>query len=62
MILRVSAEQTNVSKPFSVPFAMTTGTAQSLCPDLLRYEQIGEADRWRGRVVRAFFWIMRWWP
>ncbi len=32
-----------------------------LCPDLLRYENIGAADRLRGRAVRAFFWIMRAW-
>ena len=32
------------------------------CPDLLRWELLGEADRWRGRVVRGFFWLMRWWP
>lgn len=31
------------------------------CPDLLRYEDIGEADNLRGRVVRAFFWLIRWW-
>lgn len=37
-------------------------TANALCPDLLRYEQIGEADGWRGRTVRAFFWLMRAWP
>ncbi len=43
---------------------ITLGTFVSpdaLCPDLLRYEQIGAADNWRGRVVRAFFWIMRAW-
>jgi len=33
-----------------------------VCPDLLRYEQIGEADNLRGHVVRAFFWLMRAWP
>lgn len=37
-------------------------TAEHLCPDLLRYEQIGAADNLRGRVVRAFFWVMRVWP
>ena len=36
-------------------------TPDHLCPDLLRYEQIGAADNWRGRVVRAFFWAMRAW-
>jgi hypothetical protein len=39
-----------------------TATTAAICPDLLCYEQIGEADNWRGRVVRAFFWIMRAWP
>lgn len=42
----------------------TLGTFVSpdhLCPDLLRYEQIGAADNWRGRVVRAFFFAMRVW-
>ena len=33
-----------------------------VCPDLLRYEQIGAADNLRGRVVRAFFFVMRLWP
>ncbi|MCR4340830.1 MAG: hypothetical protein NUW01_13200 [Gemmatimonadaceae bacterium] len=43
---------------------LTLGTFVSpdhLCPDLLRYEQIGAADNWRGRMVRAFFWLMRAW-
>ncbi len=34
----------------------------AICPDLLRYEQIGEADGLRGRVVRLFFLLMRFWP
>jgi len=37
-------------------------TPDHLCPDLLRYENIGGADGLRGRVVRAFFWLMRAWP
>ena len=41
---------------------LNTAMQTSLCPDLLRYEQIGAADGWRGRVVRGFFWLMRWWP
>jgi hypothetical protein len=43
---------------------VTLGTFVSpdaLCPDLLRYEQIGAADNWRGRVVRAFFFVMKLW-
>jgi hypothetical protein len=45
------------------PPAYKTGTVTPahLCPDLLRYEQIGVADNLRGRVVRAFFWLMRAW-
>lgn len=38
-----------------------TSGGESLCPDLLRYEQIGAADGWRGRVVRGFFWLMQLW-
>ena len=37
-------------------------TPDHLCPDLLRWENIGAADGWRGRVVRAFFWLLRAWP
>jgi hypothetical protein len=33
-----------------------------LCPDLLRYDQLGGADNWRGRLVRGFFWLLRCWP
>jgi len=32
------------------------------CPDLLSLQDIGEADGLRGKVVRAFFWLMEWWP
>lgn len=32
-----------------------------ICPDLLDYDALGEADNVRGRVVRAFFWLMRLW-
>lgn len=39
-----------------------TFTTARLCPDLLRYDQIGVADNWRGRTIRAFFWLMRAWP
>lgn len=47
----------------------TCSTTQSIhmvtipmCPDLLRYDQLGVADNLRGRVIRAFFWLMRAWP
>ena len=37
-------------------------TPNCLCPDLLRLENIGAADGFRGRVVRGFFWLLRAWP
>lgn len=37
-------------------------TPEHLCPDLLRYAQIGPADTLRGRVVRLFFSCLRVWP
>ena len=40
----------------------TLVTPDHLCPDLLRYQNLGEADGTRGRMVRAFFWMMRAWP
>jgi hypothetical protein len=40
----------------------TLVTPDCLCPDLLRHGQLGEADGWRGRVVRAFFFVLRAWP
>jgi len=42
--------------------AMPSANPRAFCPDLLLYEQLGEADGWRGRVVRGFFWLMRGWP
>ena len=36
--------------------------AYPICPDLLEYRDLGAADNMRGRVIRAFFWLMRWWP
>lgn len=44
------------------PGVTGSATPSALCPDLLRYEQLGEADGQRGRVVRAFFWLLRYWP
>lgn len=32
-----------------------------ICPDLLSYADLGAADNLRGRVVRAFFWLIRRW-
>lgn len=52
-------------QPGDIVFPLTQGTLvtpEHLCPDLLRYEQIGAADGLRGRLVRAFFWLLRAWP
>lgn len=35
-------------------------TNAPLCPDLLRLADLGEADNWRGKVVRAFFRLLKW--
>lgn len=43
------------------PETYSTSTVY-LSPDLLGYDRIGAADTFRGRVVRAFFWLMRAWP
>lgn len=51
-------EQTWLGNPTGTIVRMVT---IPMCPDLLRYDQLGEADNLRGRVVRAFFWIMRVW-
>lgn len=32
------------------------------CPDVCGIEDFGEADTWRGKTVRAFFKLMRYWP
>lgn len=46
---------------------ITSGTVSHLvgvpiCPDLLDLRDLGEADNARGRAVRAFFWLLRFWP
>jgi hypothetical protein len=38
-----------------------TSTVRAICPDLLTIHDLGVADDLRGRVVRAFFHIMRLW-
>ena len=49
--ITVTTETSTVTRLVGIPF----------CPDMLRYEDIGVADNMRGRVVRGFFWLMRWW-
>lgn len=49
-------------KPGTLTPSFVTGTITTqapLCPDLLRLSDIGEADSWRGHVVRGFFWLLR---
>lgn len=37
-------------------YSYTLTTSQrALCPDLLSIKDMGEADGWRGRLVRGFF-------
>ena len=40
----------NITELFGVP----------ICPDSLSIDDIGEADSWRGRVVRGFFTVLSW--
>lgn len=44
--------------PDSMPVWTYTVTGAPICPDLLRLEQLGEADNRRGRNVRLFFRIL----
>jgi len=46
-----SSNTTTLTKLVGVP----------ICPDLLSFDELGEADNFRGRVVRTFFWLIRWW-
>jgi hypothetical protein len=46
------------------PSTVTTVTrliGVPVCPDLIDWWALGEADNLRGHVVRAFFWLIRWW-
>lgn len=55
-----TTEQTASAVPVRPLLQISVPSA--LCPDLLRWEQLGTADGRRGRVVRAFFWLLRAWP
>jgi hypothetical protein len=37
----------------------TTGTNSAICPDLLSIRDLGEADGWRGHLVRGIFRLLR---
>lgn len=39
--------------------ATTTTNQQAICPDLLSIRDLGEADGWRGHVVRGFFRVLK---
>lgn len=43
-----------------VSFDQPTMSTGVLCPDLLSIEDLGEADGWRGGLVRAFFRVLSW--
>lgn len=55
-------ENTISNWPKETTTTITRMVTIPMCPDLLRYDQLGEADNLRGKVVRAFFWLMRIWP
>ncbi len=40
---------------------LTAGTTVTgaICPDLLRLSDLGEADNWRGHLVRGFFRVLQ---
>ena len=40
-------------------YTTITTTSKVICPDLLRLSDLGEADNWRGHVVRGFFRLLR---
>ena len=50
-----------MTQPFvtSSVIRSTTGATQVLCPDLLSIRNIGEADGWRGHLVRGFFRLLK---
>lgn len=50
MIVQTFNTTANITKLVTIP----------LCPDGLRYEDLGEADTWRGRLIRSFFYLLRW--
>jgi hypothetical protein len=56
------AGQLQVRRSTTTPMFTFTSTLSAICPDLLSLDEIGAADNLRGRVVRAFFWLMRFWP
>lgn len=49
---------------FGVPSGVTSASASTrlvgvpFCPDLLTHGHLGAADNFRGRVIRAFFWLL----
>ena len=58
---------TNTGRP-EIIYGFNTGSPLKFmppghfCPDVCGIEDFGEADTWRGRTVRAFFRIMKYWP
>jgi hypothetical protein len=60
--VNVYLDSTGRTEPVRDQTRWLTTAVTVLCPDGLRYEQIGAADTGRGRVVRAFFWLLQAWP
>ena len=58
----VTKPETSASTPDNVHYSTNLGfklVSIPLCPDGLTLEDFGEADTNRGRVIRAFFWILK---
>lgn len=59
--VRAQIDSMGYAPPFTfVPAPSFTSTESVYCPDLLRLSDLGEADNWRGRVVRGFFRFLTW--
>ncbi|MGH9249747.1 MAG: hypothetical protein ACRD0W_09575 [Acidimicrobiales bacterium] len=49
----------NFTDPLTIQATTTTSTSRAICPDLLRLSDLGEADNWRGHMVRGFFRLLQ---
>ncbi len=60
----VSGWRWDTTMPMAVTGAMTTTVSKILgvpiCPDLLSIDDMGEADGWRGQLIRGFFIVLSW--
>ncbi len=64
-LARANAALPSIYDFIGQPATITSSTVHlvgvPLCPDLLTYAEIGQADGLRGRVIRGFFWLMQVW-